>query len=161
MRTNPPQMEPKLTSGDLAAGEDRWSDAIDSWEHAVRTKPELEPAVGARLNWYLAHKHGSSHESGPLRNSVHLMLWSLAAALIAGALVLIPDTPGSVLSNLFAVGAWIMIVLSAVMAVIASHRIGSGHADAPGDLLARFQIARAWAERHDQQTMRSESENER
>lgn len=159
--THSPLPEPELLQGDLAAGEGRWHDAIDQWELAGQLTPELEPAIEARLGWYLSHRPGARAGRQSFRSTMHLMLLCLATALMASVLVLLPDTPGSTSSNLVAIGAWIIIAVSVVAAIVASRRLGDARADPASDVATQLRHAKSQALYQVQTMTEGEARNDR
>lgn len=114
----PTQSHPNLVNGDSHAVAGRWVSALESWYQAAVEDSALEPAVSRRVDWFLAH---TGHRARNMEGATGwLALLSLAAALMATVFVLIPDAPGSTASNIWATGAWTMIVISTVSAVVAA-----------------------------------------
>jgi hypothetical protein len=105
-----------LATGDALATAGRWAAALASWEDAARRDPSVAGAVEDRVTWFL-------DETGTRRISHRQLhpawiLTFLLATLCAAGFVAIAGTPGSAGANLWAVAAWIMIVVAAVASVI-------------------------------------------
>lgn len=89
------------------------------------------------------------------------MLLCLATALTASALVLLPDTPGSTTSNLVAIGAWIIIAVSVVAAIVASKRLGDTRTDLASDVVTQLRRAKYQAVHQVQTMTEGEARNDR
>lgn len=114
----PPDTHPLLTSGDTHAIAGRWVPALEAWYQAAKSDDTLQAAVTRRLDWFLAESGQPVQETTGA--TLRLVSISFTAAVLATVFVLIPNDPGSTTSNIWASAAWILIVGSAVTAIVAA-----------------------------------------
>lgn len=142
---DPPTPQTLLADGDDAAAHGRWRDAVENWERSASVQPELEPDIAARVNWFLVQ------QTEPRKSMPTVVLKiagvSLVAALLATVLMQLPDDPGSARSNFLATGAWLLVVVSVVSAIVASRRVGENGTSSTENLHHRLKEARSQAER--------------
>jgi hypothetical protein len=110
-----------LLAGDALAEVGDWSAAIETWRSALRSDPAERSAVERRLTWFLANSGATPRrESRTLR----LVVVATIATALATAFVLIPDEPGPRSADLWAVAAWVMIVVAAASVLTAARYSG-------------------------------------
>lgn len=110
--------ETALATGDDLAASGDWRNALAAWREAVVIDASLRSAVEQRLTWLLVETGQPTSRLGV--GGWPLVLASGVAAMIAVVCVLIPDDPGSAISNVWAALAWIFILISAVTTVVAA-----------------------------------------
>lgn len=128
-----------IESGDMLAKSGEWAIAIDAWQQAVVDDPRQLGRVEQRLNWFL----GEIQQEGPrLPGRIATCIGGCAGtALVGVGCIQYADTPGTLTASALAVTAWLMFIMSAVMAVVAAH------GDTPRDYQELLRLARTHASR--------------
>jgi len=112
-----------LGIGDSLAEAGDWAGAVQAWNAAVSSNAGLQPAVERRISWFLeetGHRHGRSASVNRW-----LVLGTVIGAVLATVIVVFAGEPGTSAANLWALAAWLLIVVSTVAAILAARRPGA------------------------------------
>jgi hypothetical protein len=118
------QRTSSIQDGDEAATAGQWSRAIAVWR-AQLDGPERDAAT-QRIRWFLAESpggHAAFDAPVGIRQRT-LLLGGVASGIAGTACVLIGVDQDGAVQNALAVAAWVLYVLTAILAVIYARRSG-------------------------------------
>jgi amino acid transporter len=124
----PTTITPTVQDGDRAANAGHWSEAIAVWGQQL-SGPERDAAT-QRIRWFLAESPGGR----PVRDAPAgvpqrtLFLAGVAFGIAGTACVLVGVDQDGNFQNALAVAAWVLYVLTAILAVFYARRSGQREA---------------------------------
>jgi len=123
-----PERSDPVREGDAFARQSQWQSAVSRWlEGHTSEAPELRTAADQRLHWLIAEA-GSSHgirdrEKRQLHDAHRLFLLAVVSGAVATVLILLGTRTADGSSPVLAIGGWIGIIASMVLAIAYALRL--------------------------------------